>query len=402
MNSFDIWDTLIGRRLFDDARRRHGLPVPGNTPLRVLALELEQCFPIAENVARVAPDDLLVSDYDLPTIIGPLVQQVTGLHNKIIVTQDGKEHDWIWAQLPKLAEHTGDNARCDGTCDRHGIKFNHTILTRFTPAEESVAGGMPMLARLMREVRLTTWAADPTERQFQLLQSQANLPMLFAASVLLHRRMAGFNRVLMSSRDCWLWHKLFTALHLGAYEAVYFYTSRYTRYWPSKTYQDYFDKLQPALTVDLCGFGNSLKYALKGAPALLLIGYKGRCVADRLVDGWIDEATNFARHAMVTDVDALGNPVYANPLGADWENMRAIAVMHEAFLKAVALVPLYDFALDVNASDEVLHTVLSEALARFGEYAPALGTLAEFRKAEAKATAELIGSQGTLPEGVTV
>ena len=405
MNSFDIWDTLIGRRFFDDARRRHGLPVPGNTPLRVFDLELEQCFPIAENVARVAPDDLLVSDYDLPTIIEPLVQKVTGLNNKITVTQDGKEHDWVWAQLPRLTEHTGDNARCDGTCVHHGIKFNHTTLTRFTAAEESVAHTMPMLARLMRETRLTMWSPDATERQLQLLQSQANLPMLFAASVLLHREMGArqYRRVLMSSRDCFLWLKLFSSLRLDAYEAVYFYTSRFARYWPSKSYQAYLDNLLsvPALAVDLCGFGNSLHYALKGGPALLAVGYTG-CKVDRMVDGWLDEAANFARHAMVIDVDDAGQPVYANPLGVDWETLRPVAVMHEAFLTAVRLLPKYNFAFDINQSDEELKAILTAALARMGDYADALGTMKSFRVAEAQATAELIKSKGPLPEGITV
>ena len=402
MNSFDIWDTLIGRRFFDDARRRHGLPVPGNTPMRVLDLELEQCFPIAENVARVVPEDLLVSDYDLPTIIEQLVRKVTGLSNKITVTQDGKEHDWVWAQLPKLGEHTGDNARCDGTCDRHGIKFNHTTVTRFTLAEESVARSMPGLARLMRETRLTTWSADQTERQFQLLQSQANLPLLFAGSVLLHRRMVGFNRVLMSSRDCWLWHKLFKALYAHVrYDIVYFYTSRFARYWPSKAYQNYLNALLPALTVDLCGFGNSLKYAMKDSPVLLLVGYKDH-VVDSLVDGWLDETSNFARHPMVADVAADGSPVFVNPLGADWEGMKSLRVMHEAFLKAVSLVPSHDFTVDMNVSNDTLHGVLTEALTRLGDYAPALDTLAEFRKEEAKATAALITAQGPLPEGITV
>ncbi|VVB51630.1 Uncharacterised protein [uncultured archaeon] len=403
MNSFDVWDTLIGRRFFDDARRRHGLPVPGNEPQRVLQLELDQCFPILENVKKVAPSDLLLSDYDLP-ILEPIVRQITGLQNELKVTNDGKYNDWVWQGLP-IAEHTGDSARSDGTCERHGIKFNHTVLTRFTQAEEEVNKHLPALALLMREARLTTWAPDPIERDFQLLQVQANLPFLFAASVLVHRRVlaGGFKRLLLASRDCWLWHQLFTALNLGGeYDVVYWLTSRLVRYFPSETYKRYLAGLLsvPALAVDLCGFGTSLRHAV-GANSLELVGY-GDCKVECVLRGWMDELSNFARHPMVADVNAEGRAVYANPLNITWEAVRPLAVMHEAFMRGVRLVSHYDFTKDINASSDALYAVLEGGLRRLCDYHVALGTMKDFRVSEAQATADLIKAAGPLPEGLIV
>lgn len=409
MNSFDVWDTLIARRRIADARIRYGLPVPGSEPQRVLELELEQCFPILENVAKVRPGDLLLSDYDLPTILEPLVRQVTGLQNKVVVTEDGKYNDWVWPKVMPIAEHTGDSARSDGTCERHGIKFNHVIQTRHSGAEITIGDyfGMRGLAQLMREVRLSTYSPNETTRQLQLVQSQVNLPMLFAASVLLHRMAGQAQRILMSSRDCWLWLQLFEQLKPmlgGAYELVYFYTSRLMRYWPSETYKEYVRRATsvPALIVDLCGFGTSLRHQFGDTvPLLLLIGYKD-CKTPCMVEGWLDEVSNFARHPMVGDVDNQGRPVYVNPLDINWTGVPELTTMHSTFMSAVRVAHKHDFTNDFKVTDATLRNVIQWALSCFSIYNMALGTLRDFRVSEAVATEQLINSKGVLPPGSVV
>ena len=275
-----------------------------------------------------------------------------------------------------------------------------------TTREQQISdAGFPGLSKLMREARLATWHEDPAMRQLQLFQIQSNLPLLFFGSILLDRRLIGFDRVLMSSRDCWLWVQLLRALQptlKAKYDIVYFYTSRLTRYWPSKDYRKYVDDLLSvkSLVVDLCGFGSSLKALVPNAQILLLIGYEN-CVVESMIRGWIDEASNFARHPMVADIKNTGEPIYANPTGADWAAIPEIWVMHEAFLQAVKCVTNHDFSMDLSQDSDIIRTMLHDTLYKYYD-CPELQRLSEFRIKEAIMTEGLVASRGPRPDGLIV
>ena len=373
--TWDVWDTLVARRTMIDARLLHD----EHEPAQVLAREQAQCFPIAENVAHVKATDVLVSDYDCPNVVPALVREITGLTNEVVVTNDWKTQGKIWDWLPlRPNRHVGDNKESDGTATKYGVTFEFVEQHKFSQSENYLNDhGFPGCARLMREVRLSTWHEDRTMRNLQLFQSQSNLPMLFLASIALHRKMLeqNFNRVLMSSRDCFLWSKLFETLRPqqgGKYDSIYFWTSRLTRYYPSANYRAYLHRLMEnrrVLTIDLCGSGKSLKALLPGHDLWILLSHRF-CAVNWYREAGIYEPSNWAQHPMVYDVDADGNPIWANPLGIDWENIPQLKVMHDTFFHAVRVAPLHDFTTDFKTSDANLLNTFREVKGQMDKYDP--------------------------------
>ena len=367
-------------------------------------------FPIRENIAKVTSQDLVISDYYDTDKADRILNDVCGLRNTLLVSPDGKATGETWkilvnaGQTPTL--HLGDDAHTDYVVPRsHGINCELTTLAKLSPIENEMTGlGFPGLAALMREARLATWHEDKNLRELQLFQTQANLPFLFLASILVRRR-AKERMVMMSSRDCWLWMNIYDALfEFGRY----FYTSRLTRFFPSREYSLYLDRILEGhpLIVDLCGFGTSLKKSIGDrAECILLVGYNP-CEVDFLIPGWMNEVTNFARHPMIADVTAenqgdLWQPVYANPLNIDWEAIPELRAMHEAFLYAVGVVKHHDFTHDFERNDDEVRAALLAAFGHFDDYVDPLSVLTEFRRNEAQATCDLILSRG-LVEGVIV
>jgi len=159
------------------------------------------------------------------------------------------------------------------------------------------------------------------------LQLEANLPLLASATVLLDRklRQGNYDRVLLSSRDCYLqahlWRRMYPAT---PYEVIYWQTSRWARIKGSSDYLDYCRALLKGkvLIVDLCGTGESLETLFIRAGVrsdYLLIQSDPRKNHRRLLDGPGDlEGLNCAPHPTVEDTDYLGKPIYSNPLNVDW------------------------------------------------------------------------------------
>lgn len=396
MRSWDLFGTLcVGR----DINKRDG--------------EQDSHFPVAELIAQVNPHDLIISDYHTPDKALHILREVARLPNELHVSHDDKATGAIWKQLTSCGQtptlHVGDDVITDYAAPKtHGVKAELTELAKLSDLEQEMnARGFPGLAGLMREARLVSWSPEKMARHLQLFQAQINLPFLFFASILVHRRMRPFENLLLCARDCWLWHKLFVELKPKMagdwYEVEYFYTSRLTRYFPSNTYAEYlnFYLMRPSMVVDLCGFGHSLKYLLGGrAYPLLLVGYDP-CHVDCIIPGWMNEVTNFARHPMVSDVDQNGKPVYVNPLEADWEAIPELTVMHEAFLRAVVSVKHYDFTHDMERNDSEVRDALVSIFGHFDDYVMALSLLTQFRVQEAQATSDLLAARGRV-EGVVV
>lgn len=367
MKSWDCWDTLIARRSIRDV---------GN--------EANNVFPIAENVAKVQPGDILISDYYDERLLKRLIPEVTGLHNRIIVTEDGKNAGRIWPLLPGVTEHTGDNQHCDVDSPRkHGIKGTLSRLSPFTAAEEEFSdAGLTGLAHTIREARLVHWNASL--RSLQLLQTQVNFPLLFIASLLLHCQI-DTPRILMSSRDCCLWHhaqQLVRNLHHADYDVVYFHTSRIARAFPTPAYLHYVNSLLPGTIVDIGGTGWSLTRLLErtkhpDTKVVLLTQYQCEDLRKQYEQMGATQASgnilslspnppradleraNLANHAMF-----LEDQTTFNPLNINWEQVPEIAAMHEAFLTAVRVASNHDFSSDLQATDATLQTLLRNCFAR--------------------------------------
>jgi hypothetical protein len=357
---------------------------------------------VVQNIARVRSSDVIVSDFYDAAKAERILHTVVGINNEIHVSQDGKHSGAAWAlfqkqgRIPQL--HIGDDPVTDWAAPmQRGIPCELTTVATPTEKERRVEDlGFRDLAHLMRETRLATWHEEPRLRALQLFQAQCNLPFLFLASIELVRRLGNRRRILMSSRDCWLWLQLFEKmvpiLHVDC-EVRYFYTSRMTRYWPSENYLVYLkDALSvPAVVVDLCGFGYSLSLSLPDAEnkALLLVGYDP-CHVPHIIDGWLNEVTNFARHPMIADVDRE----------VDWA-IPELQAMHGTFLYGVSCLGNYDFSRDMSQSTVNVYAALLEIFSWMDDWLDPLSVLTEFRVAEAKATAELINAKGN-PEGMVV
>lgn len=370
MKSWDCWDTLIARRSIVDVRNEEG-----------------NVFSIAENIAKVSPQDVLVSDYYDEPLLCRLMRETAGLRNRLVVTEAGKMTGEVWRRLEylQISEHTGDNPHSDVEMPRrHGINTRLSQLSDFTPVEQGLHdSGLKGLALTIREARLSEYSAGL--RSLQLLQTQVNFPLLFIASIILHRSHPAAT-FLMSSRDCCLWRhvqELVRDLHAGRYRVVYFRTSRICRAFPSGSYLEYVNENLPGVIVDLTGTGWSLTRLLErtehrstpivfitrvDAPALAA---QYRALGGASMTGNINvllqspaphtdiETMNTADHAMYVDATQTWNP-----LGIDWKHLQEIQVMHATFMTAVQAARHYDFSSDVAVADSELQKHLLDCLIR--------------------------------------
>lgn len=187
MRSWDLFDTLV-------TSRKPGTPA-GNEPD-------DRLIPIAENIAKVQPGDLVISDFDDQSKALRVLRSICGLPNKLTVTPAGKATGEVWKTLHP-GHHTGDNAQSDVSIPRRfGITTELTELHKVTGFETSLGA----VGLAMREARLTTWDADPTMRGLQLHQIERNFPFLLKVAHALDAKMRaeGFTRLLLCSRDAYL------------------------------------------------------------------------------------------------------------------------------------------------------------------------------------------------------
>jgi hypothetical protein len=372
MNSFDLFDTLVARRCVEAFVTDHADPQ--------MEREEREIIPIRENVVKVRPGDVVLSDMYLPRqFLKSQLERVTGLKNEVIAGPTIKSSGTVWEDLRRRGTfprfHTDDAPHCLESARRAGITPIEARQADLSEVERELRPSFPSLAKTVREARLTTY--DPKHRGLELAQVQANFPFLFLASVILHRRLASqsLERVLISSRDGYLWHRLqmrVRDLLGGKYEVVYFLTSRLAMQQGSERYIAYVDGLlrRPSLVVDLIGTGRAFlefrrRLESPDVPFLLLVRYtvceKVRgCeqVMENESNSHYVEYANLARHRMFLDMGPDGTPVYKRRNFVDWENWEEIRVMHETFDTALAAMRNYDFGQDLSASDD---TVLSAA-----------------------------------------
>ncbi len=365
--SFDLFDTLVAARCGGPAGDHLG-----------------ELFPIAANVAKVRPGDVIVSDYFDPEGARKALQ-VAQLDNELIVTPNGKYSGSVWPELIKhgVFSHTGDNIESDV---RRPVQFGLTSTlateSKFTANEEFLRQrGFGGVAGAMREARLT--AGKTPFGDLWRLQNQVNFPFLVLGAIGLKQgaKRLGCKSVLMSARDCCLWQ--FAVKAISDLRVEYFLTSRLTRVFATEGYLEYVNSLlsEPSLFVDLDGTGWSLRRLVAktkrpDSTVFLLvkvndksqeamqedIARSGSVPLEHLTTGYAValEPANFARHAMVSKVE-VGHTETTNPTGFDWENSPEIAAQHEAFHYCLGFLKHYEICEDVPEQElsETLQTVLS-------------------------------------------
>lgn len=306
-NSFDLFDTLLGRlhyhpdSIFYQVQNR--FPFPGFVFFRMLAesqsdktltdiyrhfqrltgitdsvahalkefefqMELGQIFPIMENLNLVKDGDLIVSDtyYDTDQI--KQILNKIGLCKKVHIyaTARGKSSGTIWDKIKTehaIAGHMGDSLHADVASPKsNNIAAVHYTNGQFSSHElKMIELGQEALAYIMRTLRLQNpYPPQSPEHQLWNDQCQINIPLLVHASLYLDEfcKKKKKKRVLFTSRDGCLWIQLFQKL-FPDYESIYFHSSRYMYAFPSESFIEYVRDLytDEALIVDSHGSGIS-------------------------------------------------------------------------------------------------------------------------------------------------
>lgn len=279
VNSFDLFDTLLVRRallptrVFEDVERTTG--ARGFAQARIateraliardqnydlagiyaemvrlghcndasalqfqqaeIEAEFDHALPIAENLAKVVDNDLVVSDMYLPPDVLRRLLRHVGLqrHVNLVASNAGKHKGTIWAELGErwlIRQHIGDNLHSDVTVPRSlGIPASHYTNSQPSQIEQLLANhGQLELAGIVRALRLSCPHSD-TSREGQLWQLvvQLNLPLLCLVSGALAHHAADrhLSPLLFSARDCYQLSDLFGAL-FPAVATEYAYVSR--------------------------------------------------------------------------------------------------------------------------------------------------------------------------------
>ena len=328
IRSWDIFDTLIGRKcyypfeIFNMVQEKLGVPTfvtvrtkcekmtmstyddiyremikdyPEDLVLMLkemeFNMELDQCFPIMENINQVKNNDILVSDTYYPEDRLRQLLQKVGLTStpKIYASYGGKSKGYIWdlikkdlfinksirtlsesAQIKKdpLIEqvnirHTGDNQHSDVLMHKKfGINTVH-FNPGYNQVENLISKFQPKLATRSRMLRLMNpYESNSVEWKLWNYQVDYNIPLLLMACKYLDQycRSMGIRVLLFCTRDCSILIKLFQMFY-PQYESIYFHSSRIAN---TKASPDYIKYIKSFLTnpkevmiVDLCGTGLS-------------------------------------------------------------------------------------------------------------------------------------------------
>lgn len=314
IQSFDLFDTLVARRCYDPlavfrnveaksgvanfAARRHAVEMGifGRrtyglediyellvaeaflTPkqasvLRLMELEEEwdTLIPIAEVIANVNPDDIVISDMYLPqSFVKRVLKEKCGLDNKLYLSNYGKHQRQIWPGIiaqNKPRSHFGDNIHADIVGpSAFGIQPVLVSISKWNKAEEVFhAIGLAQYAHVLRETRLQTFDTDLKIANALTAQLTVNIPLMLLGSFWVRHCVESFgaDKILTASRDCNLWHEMLTSTHFarsGMPPATYIRISRALCHADSDAYEAYLRGHlgQRNLLVDMVGTGKSL------------------------------------------------------------------------------------------------------------------------------------------------
>jgi len=195
INSFDVFDTLIGRltntgySIFGILEKMYTLPKfellriqyeretehldktyallethynqnMDHVKQKELELEYELSFPIIKYIKQVKSDDILISDmYLTQDNIMKLLNKHTSINNTLYVSYGGKRNNIIWKnnQITSMINcHYGDNIVSDYlNPTQHGIKAVHIKDTVYSVLENNISTLNVFLASTIKAVRLS-------------------------------------------------------------------------------------------------------------------------------------------------------------------------------------------------------------------------------------------------------
>ena len=277
IRSFDVFDTIIGRRcgtplrmfeevgrtaaylgfvqaridaekaastrevyslsdIYDEFAQQQGVSKITRDRLEYaeLLVETRNAFLIPENYSRVQDGDILVSDMYLSEAQIRRMLSAAGFKKNVTlyVTNRGKWTNKIWNKLKvehSIVLHLGDNERSDVIAPRqHGIQAEHFKGADLSSMER---GWLQLPEELVYHIRYGRLACPyekgSAEAYFWTMQCAVNFPLLYASCQLLRDfiKSGGNERVLFATRDCRTMRQLFQARYpsVAAYD---FWSSR--------------------------------------------------------------------------------------------------------------------------------------------------------------------------------
>lgn len=451
--SFDLFDTLVARRCFDPfaifravetksgtpdfARRRQaveaalwdtgdydlndiyralgeatGWPQGVLDLLRALELveEWDNLVPIAQMVAQVRPNDVIIADMYLPDgFLRRLVDQKLGLPGRLLhVSSHGKHRGEVWARLKathRVLRHHGDNAEADVlSAVSAGIDAEPVTLAAWTVGEAALLrAGLAPQAYAVREARLGYDAGDLDHANAARVQFELNLPLLILASadVLTHARAIGADTLLLCARDCHLLARLmriFAPRWRPTPTVRYILASRALMLSGGAGYERYFRQAsgRRTLVMDVSGTGRSLSHFIAesgrqattqaylvvrgddrrggAAPARPDVGLRALASGVARETQLNIEAFNMPLDGGTLQVDALADGFDAHTLHSEFGSRSAafVRAMDHAFEAGVAALTAHAATLPGDAAPEALQAAAAELIA----LAPAFAWLA--------------------------
>lgn len=300
MNSWDCFDTLVGRRyqthhaVFDEVGRRLSIPnfkalridaekksngtyidiyrhLPGIDPSIEISVDLDHCFPILENINKVQDGDIIISDIYYSKEIVEKILKRCGLNKnvKFYVSPDGKRKGYVWKEVGLIKLHTGDNKKTDVKSPRNfGINSYHYTGSFFNETEDYISKTDLHLALWMRLVRLHCPYLDDHSKNIWEDQTNFNLPILALSSLELPDKKIAF-----TYRDSVFWKPIYEKL--TGKQSVRFDSSRALLNNPTDQFKRYVkEHIEGCVIADLQGTGRSLLNFFSEPPEIYFIGGK--------------------------------------------------------------------------------------------------------------------------------
>jgi hypothetical protein len=454
--SFDLFDTLVARRCFDPLAIFRAVEVKSGTAnfaslrqavetqlwnagdydlndvyvalgqatgwpqgvldlLRALELfeEWDNLFPIAQMVARVRPNDVIISDMYLPNgFLRRLVDHKLGLPGRLLhVSSHGKHRGEVWARLKgahRVLRHHGDNAEADvRSPSLAGIEAEHVTLAAWTAGEAAlIRAGLAPQAYAIREARLSYDALDLDHANAARVQFELNLPLLVLASadVLAHAQAISADTVLLCARDCHLLARLmrvFAPRWRPTPTVRYILASRALMLSGGPGYERYFGEAtgRRNLVVDVSGTGRSLSHFIAesgrqettqaylvargddvtpqmdaAAPARPYIGVRALTSGVEREARLAIESFNMPLEGSTMRLDVAGDGYDAHTMTSEFNPRSAalVSAMSHALDAGVAALLAHAPTLPNHATPEALQAAAAELMA----LAPAFGWLA--------------------------
>lgn len=371
-NIFEIYEAMVQSQLIPKAIADKALELE-------YSLEISNAFPIIENIKKVNHGDLLISDMYLTGAMILEMVRSAGLDKQVTIYQSNRDKHTgkLWERLKSATFlHLGDNKRSDYDVPiSFGINSELYPGTHFTEIEEKISKSTSKsLSCLMREVRLRLDHKFVTT-EFLNTSTQFNLPALMILCELINRTYPNRSMVFLG-RDCQLLQKMYSTFYNNT-KSVYLPFSRKIAFLYPDLCIEYINSHSPANSVlfDLNSTGTTwsrlskLKKIEVGVAIflndqqyltsthLLPDSFSYITKNNQIVTNIMYELLNLADHGSISSLSKLTDGVIVAGYDDKEVSNDIISDIHQPILQAIALNKFYKESIRselLSVSTEIL------------------------------------------------